>query len=89
MCIEMGKSLKVFKKSCPLLEIVWVKTKSLRFYKKRGFGVVFIKLTCMCLQTGPPNLKKKTIEFLLIVDFLRIFKKYCFFRFFMNFEIHQ
>ena len=45
----------------------------------------FIKLTFRWLQTGMSDLKKRqTIEILLIVDFLRIFKC-CIFQIFRDF----
>ena len=52
--------------------------------------VVFIKLTFRWLQTGLSDLKStKTIEMLLMVDFLHIFKMLHFSKFFEIFEIHQ
>ena len=52
--------------------------------------VVFINLTYRWLQTGQSDLKKhQTIEILLMVDFLRIFKMLHFSNFFEIFEIHQ
>ena len=48
--------------------------------------VVFIKLTFRWLQTGLSDLKKhQTIEILLMVDYLRIFKNVTFFNFFLDF----
>ena len=52
--------------------------------------VVFIKLTFRWLQTGLSDLKNtKQLKFLLMVDFLRIFKMLHFSKFFKIFEIHQ
>ena len=49
--------------------------------------VVFIHLTFMWLQTGLSDLKKhQTIEILLMVDFLRIFKMLHFSKFFRDFS---
>ena len=45
---------------------------------KNGFESSFIKLTFRWLQTG----LSQTIEILLMVDFLRIFKNVAFFNFF-------
>ena len=47
--------------------------------------VVYIKLTFRWLQTG----QRQTVEILLMVDFLRIFKILHFSNFFEIFEIHQ
>ena len=53
---------------------------------KNGFESSFIKLTFRWLQTG----LSQTIEILLMVEFLRIFKNVAFFHFFFEiFEIHQ
>ena len=53
-------------------------------------SVVFIKLTFRWLQTGLSDLKNtKHLKFLLMVDFLRIFKMLHFSIFFEIFEIHQ
>ena len=51
--------------------------------------VVFIKLTFRWLQTGLSVLKTQTIEILLMVNCLRIFKMLHFSNFFQIFEIHQ
>ena len=52
--------------------------------------VVFIRLTFGWLQTGLSDLKKHlTIEILLMVDFLRIFKMLHFSKFFEIFETYQ
>ena len=48
--------------------------------------VVFIKLTFSWLHTGLSDLKKhQTIEILLIVDFLGIFKNVAFFKIYRDF----
>ena len=55
----------------------------------RVFLFFFIKLTFRWLQTGLSDLKNtKTIEILLMVDFLRIFKMLHFSKFSEIFEIH-
>ena len=49
-----------------------------------------MKLTVRWLQTALSDMKNaKTIEILLMVDFLRIFKMLHFSKFFGIFEIHQ
>ena len=64
--------------------------KSIFLKKKMVLRVVFINLTFMWLQAGLSDLKKhQTIEILLIVDFLCIFKMLQFSFFFEIFEIHQ
>ena len=57
----------------------------------RVFFGFFLKMTFRWLQTGLSDLKKQhqTIEILLTVDFLRIFKNVAFSKFFEIFEIHQ
>ena len=50
---------------------------------------IYIKLTFRWLQTGLSDLKNRTIEILLMVDFLRISKMLHFLKFFEIFEIHQ
>ena len=58
--------------------------------EKMVLRVVYIKLTFRWLQTGLSDLKKhKTIEILLMVGFLRIFKMLHFSIFFEIFAIHQ
>ena len=60
--------------------------KSTFFKEKMALRVVFIKLTFRRLQTGLSDLKKhQTIEILLMVDFLRIFKMFNFSFFFFFF----
>ena len=52
--------------------------------------VVFIKLTNFVVTNWSVRLEKyQTIEILLMVDFLRIFKKLHFSNFFEIFQIHQ
>ena len=64
--------------------------KSTLFKKKMVLRVVFIRLTFRWLQTGLSDLKKhQTIEILLMVDVLRIFKMLHFSKNFEIFEIHQ
>ena len=82
----MGKSLAVFWNRFPLQQSFWIKNTKFDFFKKRGtgvLGVVFMTLKCRWLQTGLPDLKNiQTIEILLRVDCLRIFKILVFLRFF-------
>ena len=67
MFILMGSSLAVFWNSFPLLQS---KNEILTFIREGFSGVTFIKLKCMCLQTGLPDFKNhQTIAILLKVDF--------------------
>ena len=67
-----------------------LKMRKSTFFKNMVLRVVFIKLTFRWLQTGLSDLKKhQTIEILLNVDFLRIFKMLHFSKLFEIFEIHQ
>ena len=62
------------------------KSTSLKKKMRVGFIFFFFKLTFRLLQTGLSDLKKhQTIETLLIVDFLRIFKMLYFSKIFENF----
>ena len=50
------------------------------------FGAFLIDLKCRCLQSGQAELEKhKTLAFLLMVDFLRIFKITHFLKFLKDF----
>ena len=81
----------VFEQFSFLSKIFGVKMQKSTFLRENGFGsslfffFFFIKLTFRWLQTGMSDLKKRqTIEILLIVDFLRIFKC-CIFQIFRDF----
>ena len=80
----MCKRLAVFLNSFLLLQSFGVENKKKRFFKeKMVLRVAFIKLLFRWLQIGLTDLKKhQTIEILLLVDFLRIFKNVTFFNFF-------
>ena len=61
------------------------KGKTILFKEKMVLRVVFIKLTFRWLQTGRSDLKStKTIENLLMVHFLPIFKNVTFFKIFQD-----
>ena len=83
----MGKRLAVFMNSFLLLQVFWVKNAKIGFFKNNSFksSYFFIKLTILSVRLE----KHQTIEILLIVDFLRIFKILHFSKNFEIFEIHQ
>ena len=57
----MDQSLEVFRDSFHSFYILGIqKCKKQRFWWKNIFGCIFIKLKCMCLRTGPGDLKKHT-----------------------------
>ena len=60
------------------------------FFKKNGFESSFYKIDVKVVTKLSVRLEKhQTIEILLMVDFLRIFKMFHFSNFFEIFEIHQ
>ena len=71
MCILMGKSLVVFWNSCLLLQKFWVKNAKNDF----GYDCSFYKIEVLVGSNRSTRLEKhKTIEILLWVDVLHIFK---------------
>ena len=72
----MGKSLAVFRDSCFSLDNFRLKMqKSTVFGEKMILSAFLIVLKCRWLQSGLADLEKHTtLAFLLMVDFLRIFK---------------
>ena len=79
----MGKHLAVFLTVFFYFKVFGVRNAKNDFIKKKMVWrvVFFIKLTFRWLQIGLSNLKKhQTIEILLMVDFLRIFKNVTFFK---------
>ena len=69
MCIEMDKRLAVFWNSCLLLQSFLAKNAHKKTTCKRVLNVVFVKMKCMRLQIGLPDLKTPKIEILFRVDF--------------------
>ena len=68
---------RVFEQFSFTSKIFGLKMQKSTFLRENGFesSFFFIKLTFRWLQNGLSDLKKRqTIEILLIVDFLRIFK---------------
>ena len=76
MCILMGKRLAMFLSSFLVLQSFLFKNAKIDLFKKKMvLRVISIKLTFRWLQTGLSDLKQhETIEILLMVDFVHIFK---------------
>ena len=89
MCIFKGQTLSgVFEQFSFTSKLLGLKCKNDFLKDKNGFEsrFFFIKLTFRWSQTGLSDLKtQKTIEFLLMVDCLRIFKNITFFKIFQDF----
>ena len=87
MCILMGKSLAVFRGSCFSINSFWVKNAKIDcFGEKIILSAFLIDLKCRWLPAGLADLKKhQTLAFLLMVDFLCIFKIAHFFRYLKDF----
>ena len=75
MSISMDQSLEVFWDSFHSFYIFGIqKCKNQRFLWKNIFGCIFIKSKCMCLRTGPGDLKKhQTFEIWYTADFYTFF----------------
>ena len=82
MCILMGKRLAAFLNSFLLLQVFGVTNAKIDFFKKNGFESSFTNWSVRFE-------KHKTLEILLLVDFLRIFKNVAFSKIFEIFESHQ
>ena len=76
MCILMGKRLAVFLNSFLLLQSFWVKNANIDLFKEKMVLRVVLKKDDVYVVTNRSvRLEKhQTIEILLMVDFLRIFK---------------
>ena len=72
-------------------KVFWLKMrKSTFFLKKNGFESSFYKIDVKVATNWSVRLEKhQTIEILLMVDFLRIFKMLHFSKYFELLEIHQ
>ena len=83
MCIYMGKSLAVFRDRFFLSIVFRLKIAKIDCFGEKMILCAFLTdLKCRWLQSGLADIEKRqTIALLLMVDFLRIFKKKHFFRF--------
>ena len=71
-------------------KILGLKMQKIDFLRKNGFESSFNKIDVWVVTNWSVRLENhQTIEILLMVDFLRIFKMLLFSKFFEIFEIHQ
>ena len=77
MSISINQSLEVFRDSFHSFYIFGIqKCKNQRFFVKNIFGRIFIKSRCMCLRTGPGDLKNTIhLKFDIQQIFYEFFKK--------------
>ena len=87
MCISIGKSLVVFRGSCFSLHSFKVKNAKIDFFgEKKYFECIFDRFEVQVVTVWSSRLEKhQTLAFLLMVEFLRIFKITHFLRFLKDF----